>query len=77
MPGVLPLDTGIWLDDLLSRIFTVLENLEAPETRADTSTATSLPFSTAQPGSAPRAAFLMDKQSMFKWVRPLRSCLPA
>lgn len=61
--GLLPLDTSIWLDDLLSRIFTMLENLEAPETRADTSSTV-----TAGGLSLPTSSFLIDKQSVFRCI---------
>ena len=64
--GCIPLDTALWLDELLSRIFAILENLEAPETRSESagskSGAGGLPGMSESSGGS----FLMDKQSMFR-----------
>ena len=55
-PGMLPLDTEEWVDDLLTRLFAVLTHLEAPETRSEGSAGV----------KADQRSFLLDKTSMYK-----------
>ena len=66
--GHIPLDTATWLDDLLARVFAVLENLEAPETRSESMASSHSLFGGANGGHPPSASFILDKQSMFKCV---------
>lgn len=61
--GLIPLDTELWLDELLSRIFTILENLEAPETRSETAAGRGS-YKNGLGGAA--GSFLLDKTSMFR-----------
>ncbi|KAK9792661.1 hypothetical protein WJX73_001340 [Symbiochloris irregularis] len=64
--GLIPLDTELWLDELLSRIFTILENLEAPDTRSETAAGRGS-FKNIIAGSASAGgSFLLEKQSMFR-----------
>ena len=56
-PGMLPLDTEEWVDELLTRLFAVLTHLEAPETRSEGS---------AGAQTARRGSFLLDKTCMYK-----------
>ena len=56
-PGLVPLDSEEWVDELLQRLCAVLTHLDSPETRSEGS-------ATAQGGR--RSSFLLDKSSMYR-----------
>lgn len=67
-PGSLPLYTEEWVEELLSRIFSILGNLEAPETRSDHA---AVQGNAAAPASD-SASFLLEGNSMFRYIS--RTC---
>lgn len=85
-PGSLPLYTEEWVEELLSRVFGILGNLEAPQTRSDhaavqgnASSAASHPFcwrATACSGESsfskkgPHVLAVIDYQSGRQELRP-------
>ncbi|KAK9818405.1 hypothetical protein WJX72_012161 [[Myrmecia] bisecta] len=60
-PAAFPLYTEEWVMELLSRIFAILTNLEAPETRGDHVGSTG-----GNNGHAASASFLLEGSSMFR-----------
>jgi hypothetical protein len=64
VPGSLPLYTEEWVFELLSRIFTVITNLDAPDAGAE--------HGGREDGSSDGATFLLEGSSMF---RPLMELL--
>lgn len=61
-PNGLPLYAEEWVEELLSRVFDILTNLEAPETRSDHSAVQG--NSTA--AASDQASFLIEGSSMFR-----------
>lgn len=59
----MPLYTEEWVEELLSRIFSILGNLEAPETRSDHA---AVQGNAAAPASD-SASFLLEGNSMFRY----------
>lgn len=67
----MPLYTEEWVEELLSRIFSILANLEAPETRSDHAAVQG----NASAPASDSASFLLEGNSMFRYIRPLASHL--
>lgn len=61
--GDLPLYTQEWVEELLSRVFGILGNLEAPETRSDHSAVQG----NASAAASDHASFLLEGNSMFRY----------
>ena len=65
----LPLFKEEWLDDLLSRIFELLQNLHSPDTRSD------LSVSGQTGGHTEVQSFLLNDDCMFRCRSPKLPCL--
>ncbi|KAL0043408.1 hypothetical protein WJX79_003790 [Trebouxia sp. C0005] len=61
-PGSLPLYTEEWVEELLSRVFGILGNLEAPQTRSDHAAVQG----NATSAASDSASFLLEGNSMFR-----------
>jgi hypothetical protein len=61
-PGSLPLYTEEWVEELLSRVFGILGNLEAPQTRSDHAAVQG----NASSAASDSASFLLEGNSMFR-----------
>ena len=61
-PGSLPLYTEEWVEELLSRVFGILGNLEAPQTRSDHAAVQG----NAAAAASDSASFLLEGNSMFR-----------
>ncbi|KAL3134782.1 hypothetical protein ABBQ32_007768 [Trebouxia sp. C0010 RCD-2024] len=61
-PGSLPLYTEEWVEELLARVFSILANLEAPQTRSDHAAVQG----NASAPASDSASFLLEGNSMFR-----------
>ena len=58
----MPLYAEEWVEELLSRVFGILSNLEAPETRSDHAAVQG----NATAAASDQASFLIEGNSMFR-----------
>lgn len=63
-PGSLPLYTEEWVEELLARVFSILANLEAPQTRSDHAAVQG----NASAPASDSASFLLEGNSMFRYL---------
>ena len=70
-PGSLPLYAEEWVEELLSRVFGILGNLEAPQTRSDHAAVQ------GNATTAPTASFLLEGNSMFRSAPGSGACFDA